>query len=164
MKTRFLACLLAGFLNCLLNTLPAYSAEHCYSHEADISHLNSNFDELYMRNNTEFWHTFNCAANEAAACTRLDATANFFMLAKSISGNAEAKEAFMHIVEIDIISKNPECFANSLSLVDTDAATIILTDLRNPLYIDKSYVAKMMHELSANKKYTTLLLPYFKKQ
>ncbi|WP_243312665.1 hypothetical protein [Fundidesulfovibrio agrisoli] len=162
MKTSCLICLAVLLFIFSHDVFPVHASGQYCGYEADAQFLADNFSKLYSEDYSGFWLIFNRVAKEAVACTNAEDTAGFLVLAKQVEGNAEVTEAFMHVMEEGIFEKNAECLVNALTMVDAHSARVILDDLKNPMYIDESFVRNKMQGMSVDGKRAELVREYFK--
>ena len=120
----------------------------------------ANFDELYKESYNHFWLIFHEAGQRAASCSDMLRTAAFLEAASVKKGNAEFHEYFMDIIENQLILKNTKCFLEALKQTSFNSRKIILSDLNNPIYIDKSSIDNAFNRFMANPRYQEIIKFY----
>ncbi len=143
--------------------VPTQAQEVANSAQANkrLNYVINNFDELFRSDYPLFWTIIHNAADEAASCKSIRATADFLSLARVKKGNVEFDEFFGEFIEIRLISKDATCFLDALLATDEASRNKIMKDLHYPILMEISEVEKILDKYKNDEKYKKVIKLYF---
>ena len=124
--------------------------------KSNLQYVKDNFTHLYIENYKLFWEIVNEGENMAISCNDLQDTSNFLALAKLKKGNAEFNEYFMEVIENELLEKDPKCLFDALVKNDEETQQIIMSDLRNPLFLKEIEIEEIFKKFRFDKDYIKL--------
>ncbi len=139
-----------------------HGKELCMGDNSTLDCLKDNFDNLYTTDYVLFWRILRMAERDAVSCKSKSDTATFLKLAVVARTNAEFNEYFSEVIE-RLATSHPECFFDSLLLLDLDNATKIIMILKHPIFVEKQEIDNVFSKNMNKEKYRLLMDIYFQK-
>ena len=124
----------------------------------EILILLNNFQDLYRTDYNKFWKIIRDSEKSVVDCNPLEKTAQFLSLARVKKGNAEFNEYFMAILERHLIKNNPNCFFQTLLVVDEKSQKVIIRDLKHPIYTDLNHIELVFNDYRKSEKYKEIIM------
>jgi hypothetical protein len=139
-----------------------HGKELCIGNNSTLDCLKDNFDNLYTTDYALFWHILRSAERDAINCKSRSDTAIFLKLAAVARTNAEFNEYFNEVIE-RLATSHPECFFDSLLLLDLDNVTKIIMILKHPIVVEKQEIDTFFSKNMNKEKYRVIMDIYFQK-
>lgn len=160
-NNRFLFFLLFLLIT-LSDTQFCHGKELCIGNNSTLDCLKDNFDNLYTTDYAHFWHILRMAEKDAVGCKCNSETAAFLKLAAVVRTNAEFNEYLNEVIE-RLATNHPECFFDSLLLLDIDNVTKIITILKHPIFVEQQEIDNVFSKYMNKEKYRAIMDIYFQK-
>lgn len=136
----------------------AFGAEVPCKMDPIISCLSQNFSVVYRRDNQLFWDILH--KSEPFIPKNKNITVAFFRLANVSQNNAEFSEYYSEIIE-GVIEREPGSFFEIMASLDQKSIDNVIRYLKEPTFISKSDLNRIMNRYSNNKKYRKVVNSYF---